>query len=119
MANSTQMRARLQVLAEELCEEFGPVEAPPGEVFAAVEAWADELADTLERALIERQLPPPPPDEQEACCPDCGRRALWKGNRPRQVQTARGAVDLHEPEYYCPKCRRSFFPGEPSLGLGS
>jgi hypothetical protein len=26
---------------------------------------------------------------------------------------------VSEPEYFCPRCRRSFFPADPSLGHGA
>ena len=30
----------------------------------------------------------------------------------RQLQTIRGQIEIPEPEHYCKKCRRSFFPSD-------
>ena len=50
------------------------------------------------------QAPEHPP------CPDCGHAGEHRGERTRDLITRRGEVPLTEKEYYCPKCRRLFFP---------
>ena len=47
------------------------------------------------------------------CCPKCGKEVQKepdKGDSPRVLQTKAGEAQWQEPETYCRKCRRSFFP---------
>jgi hypothetical protein len=50
-------------------------------------------------------------------CPGC-QQALPCGddNNPRIVQTRAGEAEWPEPESYCPRCRRAFFPSVQKLG---
>ena len=87
----------------------------------------EELAVKMQQALLQglceeltqrqaERLPGTQP------CPDCGdecdvrRReemppdSSSKGKGHRRMQLRGGSFDLTEPEYYCRRCRRSFFP---------
>jgi hypothetical protein len=53
------------------------------------------------------------------CCPKCGKEVeeKFKENAdPRLLQTPVGEAEWHEPEMYCRKCRRSFFPSDQEPG---
>jgi uncharacterized protein with PIN domain len=53
------------------------------------------------------------------CCPKCGREVEDKDKDdalPRVLQTDVGEAEWREPETYCRKCRRSFFPSEQEFG---
>jgi hypothetical protein len=43
----------------------------------------------------------------------------WKGERKRRIETRRGPIHVSEPEYFCNRCRRSFFPADASVGDGT
>jgi hypothetical protein len=56
-----------------------------------------------------------PPDTQT--CPDCQRPfADPEEPQPRTMQTRAGEVGWQEPQEYCTRCRRAFFPSEPKFG---
>lgn len=120
METNDRLRRRLEEMAEQLREEFGDVE--PGEhgcLLEAVEDWAVEVGDQLARRVMAKQLAPADVSAQESRCPQCHQIARWKGPRKRRVETRRGPIQVSEPEYYCPECRRSFFPADPSPGDGA
>jgi hypothetical protein len=53
--------------------------------------------------------------EGECNCPFCGKPAKRKREelKPREVQARPGVVSFERYEYYCGRCRRSFFPSGP------
>jgi uncharacterized protein with PIN domain len=53
--------------------------------------------------------------EEEAKCPECGQRLRYKGKRKRKLVTETGEVSLERRYYYCPTCRKGFFPPRPSV----
>ena len=53
------------------------------------------------------------------CCPKCGKHVEDRPKDaadPRLLQTRVGEAEWQEPETYCCKCRRSFFPSGQELG---
>jgi hypothetical protein len=53
------------------------------------------------------------------CCPKCGKQVEDRHKEdadPRLLQTRMGEAEWLEPETYCRKCRRSFFPSEQKFG---
>ena len=49
-------------------------------------------------------------------CPECGQKMRYKGQKARKVVTETGEVDLERAYYYCPKCRKGFFPPGSTVG---
>ena len=43
-------------------------------------------------------------------CPKCGKLGRYQGLRERELIGRRGPVPISEPEYFCPCCRKAFFP---------
>lgn len=81
-------------------------------VLAVREALSEEmLAQALQRQAQSTASHPP------ACCPSCGGATASQPERePRNVQTRAGEAEWEEPNEYCRRCRRSFFPAEPKFG---
>ena len=120
METSERMRLRLAEIAEQLQEEFGSVSAGEnGCLLEAVEEWAVQVGDQLARQVMAQQATPEDPPAEEAECPRCHCLGRWKGQRKRRVETRRGAIHVSEPEYYCHRCRRSFFPDDGRAGDGT
>lgn len=120
METSDGLRLRLAEMAEQLREEFGGVSVGEnGCLLEAVEDWAIEVGDQLARQVMNHQMTPERPAAEEAECPKCHRLGRWKGQRKRRVETRRGPIHVSEPEYYCHRCRRSFFPADPGAGNGT
>jgi hypothetical protein len=120
MRITDQMRERVQEFARQMREEFGPL-AVEGEVclLEAVEDWGVLLGDELARTVTKQTLPAAADCSEEASCPACQKLGRWRGLRKRRIETRRGAIHICEPEYYCPRCRRSFFPSDARLGDGT
>lgn len=113
MKTTDLMRQRIREMARELQEEFGsPAAGEHGCLLEAAEEWGVQLGDELSRAATEQALPQETAAAEEALCPECQKLARWRGVRKRRIETRRGAIHVSDPEYYCPGCRRSFFPAD-------
>lgn len=110
MAKSIRIQERIEALARELADEMGEVDEEDGDCWLdAIENRAIEIGDAVATAVIEqRARDRPTPDE--ALCPKCGQLGRYRGERQRELISRRGRVELAEPEYYCPCCRKAFFP---------
>jgi hypothetical protein len=112
MATTEEIRARIDAFARELAAELGDVDESLGDCWLdAVENQAVELGDAigveLTRQLWQRRLV-----AGEAPCPQCGEPGRYEGVRQRELVGRRGPVSIAEPEYFCPACRRAFFPSD-------
>ena len=112
MAISSKLRGRIAAIARQLCDEAGEVDESQGVCWLdAVENQAIEIADALAAEVMKRQSADRPVAEQ-ATCPECGQRGRCRGTRERELVTRRGPTTIVEPEYYCPCCRKAFFPAD-------
>lgn len=120
MKTTDLMRQRIREFSRQLQKEFGsPATGEHGCLLEAAEEWGVQLGDELARAVTEQELPAPAESPEEATCPQCQKLARWRGQRKRRIETRRGAIHVAEPEYYCPRCRRSFFPSDACVGDGA
>lgn len=120
MKTTDAVRQRIREFARQLQEEFGsPDAAQHGCLLEAAEEWGVQIGDELARAVTQQELPPPTDLPGEATCPQCQKLGRWRGHRKRRIETRRGAIHVAEPEYYCHRCRRSFFPSDPPVGNGT
>lgn len=117
MATAAEIRSRVREFARELVAEQGRPEAGAGlALFTVLEDAAVAVGDALAGEIIEQELARS--SEHGHDCPRCRQRGLRKGERERIIQTRRGEVKFAEPEFYCPRCRRAFFPSVGGVGLG-
>jgi hypothetical protein len=111
MATSDQIRQRLEEFARELTLEMGEVDESQGVCWLdAIENQAIEIGDALHAEIIRKKSCQRQPADEESACPQCGQLGQYKGNRERELLTRRGPATIAEPEYYCPCCRKAFFP---------
>ena len=102
-----------------------------GQVGPAWETKLKEIEDTilairqvLSEKMLDEALQRQANTVQERpaalqCCPKCGKELENKrkdGADPRVLHTHVGEAEWVEPETYCRKCRRSFFPSDQELG---
>jgi len=120
MATVEQFQERLRRAVREAvqrCLTEGDLpEVQKGEArFTTIETLALAAGDAVSLEVFEQQLAESgmgPPH-----CPRCGFEGQRVKQRERPVQTRRGLdVPLQEHEFYCPGCRRAFFPAFPSAG---
>jgi hypothetical protein len=122
MATSEQFQERLRRAVREAvrkCLAEGDLpEAPEGEArFTTIEALALAAGDAVSLEVFEQQLAESGLGPSH--CPRCGFEGKPIKQRQRTVQTRRGLeVPLREHEWYCPGCRRAFFPSLPCSGAG-
>ena len=117
MKTTEEIAAEIRKLSFQLAEEMGeiPWEGKYGSPFAAIEARAAEIGDMMtcevavQRARMALEARPP---NAQCSCPKCNHASDFKGIRQRKLQMIRGEIEIPEPEYYCKKCRRSFFPSD-------
>jgi len=113
MASRQEIQERIEAFSCELVAELGEVDASMGDCWLdAVENQAVELGDAISTELV-RQIALRREVEAEAACPQCDQPGRYEGVRKRELIGRRGPVEITEPEYYCPCCRKAFFPEDP------
>ena len=114
MAVTQEMKERIAAFARELAEEMGEVDDSDALSWLdAIETQAVEIGDALGTELLERRAAELPTSDEESTCPKCGKLGRYQGQRQRELIGRRGPVTVVETEYFCPCCRKAFFPGDP------
>ena len=112
MTTTDGIRERIEAFARQLCEELGEVDDSNSLSWLdAVEDQAIEIGDAVTAALVEKNASCRPV-EDESICPQCGEQGRYQGSRERDLVTRRGRATITEPEYFCPCCRKAFFPDD-------
>ncbi len=112
MATSEERKQRIAALVSELAEVLGDVDESLGDCWLdAVENQAIEIGDAVSVELT-RQVSQRRPREKEANCPQCNQAGHYRQMRERELIGRRGPVLISEPEYFCPCCRKAFFPSD-------
>ena len=112
MATTTELQERIAAFARELAEELGEVDDSDALSWLdAIESQAVEIGDALQAELVKQKAVRPATAE-EARCPQCRQPGRHRGERPRELIGRRGPITIREPEYFCPGCRRAFFPSD-------
>jgi uncharacterized protein with PIN domain len=106
------MKQRIEAFALELREELGEVDDSDALSWLdAIETEAVEIGDAVHAALV-KQRSADRSAEDESICPECGQPGRYQGRRERELVGRRGPVTVAEPEYFCPCCRKAFFPAD-------
>jgi hypothetical protein len=116
MATTQGIQERIAAYARQLAEEeFGEVDDSNALSWLdAVETRAVEIADAIAAELVRQKSRDRPIEENESTCPQCGQLGRYQGQQERPLLTRRGPTTVAEPEYYCPCCRKAFFPDDQS-----
>jgi uncharacterized protein YbaR (Trm112 family) len=119
------VRAYLEGVAKNLADKLYGAQGPAwGTKLSEIEALLLDIREVLSEELLElalqRQAAAHEQQTQETlrCCPSCQRPLAWdkKETQERIVETDVGEAQWAEPEGYCRRCRRSFFPSVPQPG---
>jgi hypothetical protein len=117
-----QVRPFLESVAKNLVERlYGPDGPPWGTTLTDIEDLLLQIREVfteqmLDSAITRQAQALPQQPEAARTCPGC-KQALDCGDaNPRIVQTRVGETEWSEPEGYCPRCRRAFFPSVQSAG---
>lgn len=116
MATTQEIKQRIKAFARELSEEFGELDDSEALSWLdAIETRSVEIGDAVAAELVKQNSADrATPDE--AVCPPCGKLGRYEGRREREPIGRRGPVTLAEPKYYCPCCRKAFFPENQRVG---
>lgn len=113
MATTHQIKERIAAFARELAEELGEVDDSDALSWLdAIETRAVEIGDAVSVELLRRKSTDRPAAAEESTCPQCGKLGRYEGHRERELIGRRGPVTITEPEYFCPCCRKAFFPDD-------
>lgn len=113
MATTEGIRERIAAFARELAEELGEAdESNSLSWLDAVESQVVEIGDAVSVELLKRRSQRQPMAEEESVCPKCAKLGRYQGDHPRELIGRRGKVTICEPEYFCPCCRKAFFPAD-------
>ena len=113
MGLSSSERSRLAELAVELKELVGGSYHLDGtaKTFDELEQESIEVSDVICEAMLGSLVGDKEESPGVLRCPKCGRVSPRRcEDETRIVEADRGTVSWNEPEYYCRRCRRSFFP---------
>jgi uncharacterized protein with PIN domain len=66
------------------------------------------FSEHVAQALITRQEKRQPAEKMS--CPECQGAAEIKGQKKNRVESRIGGLQLERSYYYCPRCRKGFFP---------
>lgn len=113
MATTDGLKQRIAAFARELAAEMGEVdECEALSWLDAIESQAIEISDAVHRELVEQRAAPSAVSTEEATCPGCGKLGRYRGQRERELIGRRGPIRVREVEYFCPCCRKAFFPDD-------
>ena len=113
MASTDPMQSKIEAFARQLAEEFGEIDEENALSWLdAVETRSVEIGDAVSAELLKQKSADRPAEEDEAICPKCRKIGQYKGRRERELIGRRGPTTITEPEYFCPCCRKAFFPGD-------
>lgn len=119
-AADAEVSRRIASVADEIVAELGELDASQGTCwFDAIEREAVAIGDAVSRALMARRAAQREAEASEAICPDCGGAGRRQADRERELITRRGPATIREPQYFCPCCRKDFFPADPRAGRGA
>ena len=115
MVNSDPIQGKIEAFARQLAEEFGEIDEENAMSWLdAIETQAVAIGDAVTTELLKRRSADRPAEEEESNCPQCDKLGRYQGQRERELIGRRGPVTIAEPEYFCPCCRKSFFPDDQS-----
>jgi hypothetical protein len=113
MATTDEIKERIAAFACELAEELGEVDDRDALSWLdAIETQAVEIGDAVSVELLRRKSTDRPAADEQSPCPQCGKPGRYHGQRKRELIGRRGPVTIAEPEYFCPCCRKAFFPDD-------
>ena len=115
MATTQEMKERIAAFAREMAEEMGEVDDSDALSWLdAIESHAIEIGDSISVEVLRQKSMDSAACDEQSSCPQCGKLGRYEGRRERELIGRRGPATISEPEYFCPCCRKSFFPADPS-----
>ena len=116
-----EVREEIRRFAEQLRRKVYAEGHPDwGTLFSEIEELGVQIGDAVCREFVEQAV------GQQACtggecgrehrCPTCDGPLERREAEPRPLLIRRGEIAWQEPQTYCPKCRKAFFPSVEESG---
>jgi len=106
------LEAKIEAMVSELAREHRQELAEAG-TLVDLEELTCQIGDEVARQLCQQELVDRGEramEEMFANCPDCGEPSMRYTAEPALLEGMRGELAFRQPRYYCPGCRRAFFP---------
>jgi hypothetical protein len=91
-----------------------------GTLFSEIEELGVQIGDSVCREFVQQAVSEQADSSGQRChapcCPSCGSPLERRDSEPKPLLTRRGEVSWQEPQAYCQKCRKAFFPSVQSPG---
>lgn len=104
---------RQKVYGGQACPDWGTL-------FTEIEELGVQIGDAVCREFVQQsvsqQTEAGEEGGQEHRCPTCDGPLEPRDAEPRPLLTRRGEIGWQEPQTYCPKCRKAFFPSVQEFG---
>jgi hypothetical protein len=117
-------RFLLQGMAKNLADRlYGPQGPPAGTRLTHLETIADLLTQSIRQSFLDLLLARQSAAFHQALpadlrlCPSCQHETLPAEAEPRLLHSRAGILEWQEPQRYCRRCRKAFFPQSRSLGI--
>ena len=112
------LKAKVLAMSMELAREEQARLQAAG-TMVELEELACEIGDEFTSQLMSLEMTNRSNQAAESTtseCPDCGNGCSQGNPNSRELAGLRGEIHYQEPTFYCPACRRSFFPGSRPRG---
>jgi len=115
--NKEELKARLMAEAEAVIDTLlsGASEKEDlhlSDIERLSRAAGQRMMERITVGLIEVEAE----KEESRDCPECGQRMRYKGRKKRDLVAETGEVQIERAYYYCPSCKKGFFPPRPTMG---
>jgi len=114
--NDRELKAEMMIAAEGVIEKLlagarEKEELSLSDIERLVRRAGQDVMQELTGTLVNAEAQ----SEENRSCPECGRKMRYKGRKKREVITETGEVSLERGYYYCPSCKKGFFPPRPTM----
>jgi hypothetical protein len=112
-----EVREEIREFAEQLRRRIYAQGHPDwGTLFSEIEELGVQIGDAVCREFVQQAVRQQGYGGGEDRCPTCDGPLEPRDAEPRVLLTRRGEIGWQEPQAYCPKCRKAFFPSVEDSG---
>jgi len=111
--SQSKLKAAYMAEAEELFDELmawdeSTAEPDMTQIEEVILVLRKRIGERMAQAVLARQEKGQPAERIH--CPECEKEMENKGQKESDVETRVGSLKIERNYYYCPRCRRGFFP---------
>ena len=109
------LRSMVEEVAEKVVSQLYGNAPAIGTLFTEIEEAGVQVGDAVACAVMRRAVERQAAETPAGTC-RCGQPLEEPTLEPHMLTTRRGEIGWNEPSGLCSRCRRAFFPSEPSVG---